>query len=162
MRRSDLNSPTLTLSCRRDGAQSGGSLWRVAIFISPRAAGCSSSLSGALSRKPTCSARHDAGRACPGCIGALSATCRVRAACALRRAAFGETLEYSNDLGLYPRVGLGLHTRGYACWAAFVCCRCGLRARVRDPSFVCAARIVAFERLELECPVDLEAHLGCT
>ena len=140
MRRIDLNSPTLTLSSRRDGAQSGGSLWRVAIFISPRAAGCSSSLSGALSRKPTCSARHDAGRACPGCIGALSATCRVRAACALRRAAFGETLEYSNDLGLYPRVGLGLLTRGYASVRGSAVRGRRLRARVRKSRRVCVQK----------------------
>ena len=72
------------------------------------------------------------------------------------------SFEYSNDLGLYAHVIFALDATGYACLSVFVCCRCGLRARVRDPSFVCAARIVAFERLELGCPVDLEAHLRYT
>ena len=93
----------------------------------------------------------------------LHPPCSCGAASALRRAACGETFEYSNDLGVYAHVLFALDTAGYACLAAFVCCRCGLRARVRDPSFVCAARIVAFEyeRPELECPVELEAHLVC-
>ena len=66
--------------------------------------------------------------------------CRVRAACALRRAAFGETLEYSNDLGLYPRVGLGLHTRGYASVRGSAVRGRRLRARVRKSRRDCVQK----------------------
>ena len=60
--------------------------------------------------------------------------------CALRRAAFGETLEYSNDLGLYPRVGLGLHTRGYASVRGSAVRGRRLRARVRKSRRVCVQK----------------------
>ena len=67
----------------------------------------------------------------------LHRPCSCGLAFALRRAACDESLEYSNDLGLYPRVGLGLHTRGYASVRDREIRGRRLRARVRDRAACC-------------------------
>ena len=60
----------------------------------------------------------------------LHPPCSCGVACALHRAAFGETFEYGDDLGVYARALFELRTLDYVSLSAFALRRRRLRARV--------------------------------
>ena len=60
----------------------------------------------------------------------LHRPCSCGLACALHRAAFGETFEYGDDLGVYARALFELRTLHYVSSSAFALRRRRLRARV--------------------------------